>query len=46
MDKLFASAQSMLEGLRTKQVSAQELLTWHLKRLARYNHDLNAIDLQ
>ena len=43
MDKQFATAQSMLEALRTKRISAQELLAWHLERIARYNPNLNAM---
>jgi len=43
MDKQFATAQSMLVALRTKHISAQELLAWHLERIACYNPDLNAI---
>src|SRR5438105_3279666 len=43
MDKQFATAQSMLVALRTKRISAQELLAWHLEKIACYNPDLNAI---
>lgn len=43
MESPFATAQSMLESLRTKRISAQELLTLHLERIARSNPDLNAI---
>jgi amidase len=43
MDTPFATAQSMLEALRTKRISAQELLAWHLERIACYNLGLNAI---
>ncbi|MGZ6384937.1 MAG: amidase family protein [Ktedonobacteraceae bacterium] len=43
MDKQFATAQSMLVALRTKRISAQELLAWHLERIECYNPDLNAI---
>ena len=43
MDKQFATAQSILVALRTKRISAQELLAWHLERIACYNPDLNAI---
>ncbi len=43
MDTQFATATSMLEALRTKAISAQELLTWHLERIERYNPSLNAI---
>ena len=43
METPFATAQSMLEALRTKRISARELLAWHLERIARSNPDLNAI---
>jgi amidase len=43
MDKHFATAHSMLGALRTKRISARELLAWHLERIAHYNPDLNAI---
>lgn len=43
METPFATAQSMLEALRAKRISAQELLTWHLERIARANPELNAI---
>jgi len=43
MDTPFATAQSMLVALRTKRMSARELLAWHLERIARSNPDLNAI---
>lgn len=43
MDDQFATAQQMREALRTRRVSAQELLEWHLKRIKRYNQALNAI---
>jgi amidase len=43
MDSPFATATSMLEALRAKRMSAQELLAWHLERIARYNPSLNAI---
>jgi amidase len=43
MNKQFATAQSMLVALRTKHISAQELLAWHLERIACYNPELNAI---
>jgi amidase len=45
METQFATAQSMLEALRTKRISAQELLTLHLERIARYNPALNAIGI-
>jgi len=38
-----ATATSMLEALRTKRISARELLAWHLERIARSNSHLNAI---
>ncbi|MGO8947053.1 MAG: amidase family protein [Ktedonobacterales bacterium] len=43
MDTQFATATSMLEALRTKAISAQELLAWHLECISRYNPSLNAI---
>jgi len=43
MDDQFATAQKMREALRTRRVSAQELLEWHLKRIKRYNQEINAI---
>lgn len=43
MDDHFATAQKMRAALRTRRVSAQELLEWHLKRIKRYNQELNAI---
>src|SRR6266568_94635 len=43
MDKHFATAQSLLGALRTKRISARELLAWHLERIAHYNPDLHAI---
>jgi amidase len=39
----FATATDMLEALRTRQVTSQELLDLHLRRLERYNPRLNAI---
>ena len=39
----FASATEMLHALRTRQVSAAELLDLHLRRIERYNPQLNAI---
>src|SRR5919201_1592038 len=39
----FATATEMLAALRTKQVSAVELLDLHIKRIARHNPALNAI---
>ena len=38
-----ATATEMLAALRAKQVSAVELLDLHVRRIARYNHALNAI---
>src|SRR5437660_7974319 len=43
METPFATAQSMLEALRTKRISARELLAWHLECIVRSNPDLNAI---
>jgi amidase len=43
METPFATAQSMLMALRTKRLSAQELLAWHLERIARSNPELHAI---
>jgi amidase len=43
METPFATAKSMLEALRTKRISAQELLAWHLECIVRSNPDLNAI---
>ena len=43
METPFATAQSMLEALRTKRISAQEMLVRHLERIVRSNPDLNAI---
>lgn len=42
---LFASVTEMLRALRTRQVSAVELLDLHLRRIERYNPQLNAIVL-
>jgi amidase len=39
----FASATEMLRALRMRQVSAAELLDLHLRRVERYNPQLNAI---
>jgi amidase len=39
----FATAAEMLAALRTKQVSAVELLDLHIRRIARHNTALNAI---
>ena len=39
----FATATEMLAALRTKQVSAVELLDLHVRRIARHNPALNAI---
>src|SRR5947208_1011117 len=39
----FATATEMLAALRTKQVSAVELLELHARRIARHNPALNAI---
>jgi amidase len=39
----FATAAEMLAALRTKQVSAVELLDLHVRRIARHNPALNAI---
>src|SRR3989441_7540585 len=39
----FATAVDMLAALRARRVSAVELLELHLKRIARYNPELNAI---
>ncbi len=39
----FTSARAMLAALRSRQVSAVELLDLHLARIARYNPALNAI---
>jgi len=39
----FATASEMLTALRTKQVSAVELLDLHVRRIARHNTALNAI---
>lgn len=43
MEHHFVTASSMVEALRAKHISAQELLAWHLERITRYNPDLNAI---
>src|ERR1043166_3806805 len=39
----FATATEMLAALRTKQISAVELLELHLRRIARHDPALNAI---
>jgi amidase len=39
----FATATEMLRALRTCQVSAVELLDLHLRRIERYNPQLNAV---
>jgi len=39
----FASAHALLAALRDGQISATALLELHLARIARYNHELNAI---
>lgn len=39
----FATATDMLTALRTREISATELLELHLARIARYNPELNAI---
>jgi amidase len=39
----FASATTMLAALQSGQISATELLELHLKHIARYNPQLNAI---
>ena len=39
----FASATVMLQALRERQLSAVELLGLHVRRIERYNPDLNAI---
>ena len=39
----FTSATEMLRALRSKQVSAVELLDLHLKRIEQYNGPLNAV---
>ncbi len=39
----FASASTMLAALQAGQISAMELLEFHLERIARYNPQLNAI---
>ena len=39
----FASATEMMAALRARQISAAELVDLHLDRIARYNHQLNAI---
>jgi amidase len=39
----FASAQEMLEALHRREISALELLDLHIRRIERYDHQLNAI---
>jgi amidase len=39
----FASAHTLLAALRDGQISAIALVEFHLARIARYNHELNAI---
>src|SRR5687767_5370715 len=39
----FTSATEMLQALRSKQVSAVELLDLHLERIERLNGPLNAV---
>ncbi len=39
----YASGVSMLEALRSKKISAAELLEMHLERIERYNPTLNVI---
>src|SRR2546421_3766974 len=39
----FASAHAMLTALRDEQISATALVEFHLARIARYNHELNAV---
>jgi len=39
----FASATSMLQGLRDRVFSSSELLENHLKRIEQHNPELNAI---
>ena len=39
----FASAHALLAALRDGQISAIALVEFHLARIARYNHELNAI---
>jgi amidase len=39
----FASAHAMLTALRDGQISATALVEFHLARIARYNHELNAV---
>ena len=39
----FASASSMLQGLRDRDISSTELLENHISRIERFNPELNAI---
>ena len=39
----FASASTMLAALQAEQISATELLEFHLERIGHYNPQLNAI---
>jgi Asp-tRNA(Asn)/Glu-tRNA(Gln) amidotransferase A subunit family amidase len=39
----FAPAHTLLATLRDGQISASALVEFHLARIARYNHELNAI---
>jgi amidase len=39
----FASARAMPTALRDEQISATALVEFHLARIARYNHELNAV---
>ena len=45
MDRVnhFASATAMLQRLRARELSAAELLEFHLQRVQGFNHELNAI---
>ena len=43
MSEAFSTATHMLAALRARRLSAVELLDLHLRRVARYNPDLNAI---
>jgi amidase len=42
----FSTATAMLEALRTRQVSALELLALYRRRIERYNPQLNAVVVQ
>ena len=39
----FSTATAMLDALRTRKLSAVELLDLHFQRIDRYNPELNAI---